>query len=350
MTELLEVEGLTVKFESAAHHLELVRDASFEIGTGEVVAMVGESGSGKSITARAILGLLRRNHRMTVEGNARLAGRELLALAEAEMREVRGRRVSMIFQDPVGALDPVVSIGAQVLEAVRRRRSGTRPEQRRRVIELLASVGITDPELRAKQFPHEVSGGMCQRALIAIALAGSPELLIADEPTTALDVTVQAQVLDLLKRLRDERQMSVLLITHDMGVAAQTADRVLIMYAGSLVEQGPTADIFGHPCHPYTGGLISAVPRVDAPRSRRLVAIPGSVPEAADRPAGCAFHPRCPLADDRCATAMPGPRRLGNQIAACHRAEEARDSQVHRWQAGPGGGGAGRLPEERAAL
>lgn len=331
---LLSVKDLTVKFRMGERQLELVRGATFEIGAGEVVALVGESGSGKSITARAILGLLRRNPRMTVEGSAELSGRDLLQLPEREMREVRGREICMIFQDPVGALDPVVSVGAQVLEAVRRRRSRRRAEMRRHVLDLLESVGISDASLRVKQFPHEISGGMCQRVLVAVALAGDPELLIADEPTTALDVTVQAQVLDLLKQLRDERGMSVLLITHDMGVAAQTADRVMVMYAGSVVEQGTTADVFAHPCHPYTSGLITSVPRVDAAPCGRLAAIPGSVPEAGDRPAGCVFHPRCPLVEARCLAVMPGSRRVGDQIVACHRAEEIREGRARCWQAG----------------
>lgn len=347
---LLSVKDLTVKFAVGERQFELVREATFDIGPGEVVALVGESGSGKSITARALLGLLRRNRRMTVGGTALLAGRDLLHLPERQLRDVRGREVCMIFQDPVGALDPVVSIGSQVLEAVRRRRSGSRQEMRRRVVELLQSVGISDAKLRAKQFPHEISGGMCQRALIAIALAGDPELLIADEPTTALDVTVQAQVLELLKRLRDERGMSVLLITHDMGVAAQTADRVLVMYAGSLVSEGPTADVFARPCHPYTSGLITSVPRVDAARCRRLAAIPGSVPEAADRPTGCVFHPRCPLATERCTTEMPLARRMGSQLVACHHAEELRDEPGRCWEAGTQGVGALGPREERAGV
>ena len=348
MTTLLDIEGLTVRFQAGDRRVELVRQVAFSLKEGEIGALVGESGSGKSVTARAVLGLLRHNRRMSVEGSVRFLGRDLLQLREEQMREVRGREISMIFQDAAAALDPVVSIGAQVMEAVRRRHPGTRREMRKRAWALLESVGISDPALRAKQFPHEISGGMCQRVLIAMALAGNPQLLIADEPTTALDVTVQAQVLDLLKRLRDERGMSVLLITHDMGVAAQTADRVLVMYAGSLVEQGLTADIFAHPCHPYTRGLITSVPRVDAARSRRLAAIPGSVPEAADRPAGCVFHPRCPLATERCSTIMPETRQVGNQVVACHRAEEVIEGR--RWRAADGGKGAGHALEQREAV
>lgn len=327
---LLSVEHLTVGFRAGDRYLDLVHDASFNVQPGEVVALVGESGSGKTITARAVMGLLRRNPRMRVQGRISLLDKELLGLSDAKMRDVRGREIGMIFQDPVGALDPVMTVGDQVREAVRRRHRG-RGVTRRRVLELLEQVGITDPELRLKQFPHEISGGMCQRVLIATAIAGDPALLIADEPTTALDVTIQAQVLELLKHLRDERGMSVLLITHDMGVAAQTADRILVMYSGSLVEEGPIEDFFDQPYHPYSVGLISAVPRVDVARSRRLPAIPGAVPEAAHRPNGCLFHPRCPVAVASCKTDPPPLRPVGSRLVACVRAEDVRAGVVRPW-------------------
>jgi oligopeptide/dipeptide ABC transporter ATP-binding protein len=329
-TPLLSVEHLTVGFRAGDRYLDLVHDASFAVQPGEVVALVGESGSGKTITARAVIGLLRRNQRMKVDGRISLRETELLGLSDAQMRAIRGREIGMIFQDPVGALDPVMTVGDQVGEAVRRRHKG-RSVSRRRVLELLEQVGITDPELRLKQYPHEISGGMCQRVLIATAIAGDPSLLIADEPTTALDVTIQAQVLELLKQLRNERGMSVLLITHDMGVAAQTADRILVMYGGSLVEEGPIEDFFEQPYHPYSVGLISAVPRVDVVRARRLPAIPGAVPEAAHRPGGCLFHPRCPVAEPSCATDVPPLRPIGSRLVACVRAEDVRAGSVRPW-------------------
>jgi oligopeptide/dipeptide ABC transporter ATP-binding protein len=329
-TPLLSVEHLTVSFRAGDRHLDLVHDVSFDVQPGEVVALVGESGSGKTITARAVMGLLRRNPRMRVQGRINLLDKEMLGLSDARMRDIRGRDIGMIFQDPVGALDPVMTVGDQVREAVRRRHKG-RAVTNKRVLELLGQVGMTDPELRLKQFPHEISGGMCQRVLIATAIAGDPALLIADEPTTALDVTIQAQVLELLKRLRDERGMSVLLITHDMGVAAQTADRILVMYGGSLVEEGRIEDFFDQPYHPYSVGLISAVPRVDVPRSRRLPAIPGAVPEAAHRPSGCLFHPRCPVALPSCSIEVPPLRPVGERLVACVRAEDVRGGNARPW-------------------
>jgi oligopeptide/dipeptide ABC transporter ATP-binding protein len=305
---LLEVRDLTISHRGAG----LVRDVSFDVGPGEVVCLVGESGSGKTLTGRAVLGLLRYASQLRVSGTIGFGGRDLNSLPERELRRVRGAQIGMIFQDPVAALDPVIRVGSQIAEALGARRSAAR------VTELLTQVGITDPELRARQFPHEISGGMCQRVLIAIALAGQPRLLIADEPTTALDVTIQAQVLDLLAALRRERDLSVLLITHDLGVAAQLADRILVMYAGSIVESAPAAQFFAEPAHPYSQGLLRAVPRVDVPLAGRLPAIPGSVPEAADRPPGCPFHPRCDRALDVCRTRPPELEPVASGLVACH--------------------------------
>jgi oligopeptide/dipeptide ABC transporter ATP-binding protein len=270
---------------------------------------------------------------MHVSGSVLLRGRDLATLPERELRQVRGREVGMIFQDPVAALDPVIRVGHQVAEAMTRRsgRPGSRRAVEPAVADLLRQVGITDPELRMRQFPHEISGGMCQRILIAIALAGHPSLLVADEPTTALDVTIQAQVLDLLDELRRQRAMSILLITHDMGVAARMADRILVMYAGAIVEQAPAADFFAHPAHPYGLGLIRAVPRIDADPAERLSAIPGSVPEARSRPGGCPFHPRCPLRLDICAQEEPEPRPEGRQLVACHRSAEVVEAGPGLW-------------------
>jgi oligopeptide/dipeptide ABC transporter ATP-binding protein len=304
----------------------------FTIGPGEIVCLVGESGSGKTLTGRAILGLLRRNHRMHVSGSVQLRGRDLTGLPERELRQVRGRDIGMIFQDPVAALDPVVRVGNQIAEAMRRRGGPSRRVLAAEVADLLRQVGITDPELRMRQFPHEISGGMCQRILIAIALAGNPSLLVADEPTTALDVTIQAQVLDLLAGLRGQRGMSMLLITHDMGVAARMADRILVMYAGAIVEEASAADFFAHPAHPYGLGLIRAVPRIDSDRPGRLSAIPGSVPEARNRPAGCPFHPRCPLQTDRCAQEEPQLTAEGAQLVACHHSADVVGTGLRVWE------------------
>jgi oligopeptide/dipeptide ABC transporter ATP-binding protein len=330
---LIALRDLGIDYRSGAHEVALVKNATFDVDAGEIVALVGESGSGKSLTASAIMGLLKRNKRMRVHGVVSFQDQDLNLMSERQLRELRGRDLGMIFQDPTGSLDPVVAVGAQIAEAVSRRRKG-RAEVRRRVVELIDQVGISDPERRITQFPHELSGGMCQRVAIASALAGDPKLLIADEPTTALDVTIQAQVLDLLKQIRQDRGMSVLLITHDMGVAAQTADRIVVMYAGSIVEEGPTKSFFAHPGHPYSLGLIKAVPRVDEERTSRLSAIPGSMPEARDRPSGCAFHPRCPFATEQCRTDTPLLRPIGSQLIACHRAEEFVAGASEPWRVG----------------
>jgi oligopeptide/dipeptide ABC transporter ATP-binding protein len=320
-TQLLSVRDLIVEHRTGERDVALVNGASFDVGTGEIVCLVGESGSGKSLTASAVMGLLKRSKRLAVHGTVQFDGRDLTCLNNRQLREVRGREIGMIFQDPVGSLDPVIPVGRQIAEAVGRRRMG-RSDVRRRVVELVSQVGISDPEHRVKQYPSEISGGMCQRVAVATAIAGDPKLLLADEPTTALDVTIQAQVLDVLQRIRDERGMSVLLITHDMGVAAQTADRIIVMYAGTIVEEGPAREFFAQPRHPYSIGLIKAVPRVDQVRVPRLSAIPGSMPEARDRPSGCAFHPRCPFAFDRCRQETPTLVATGSQRAACHRAHE----------------------------
>jgi oligopeptide/dipeptide ABC transporter ATP-binding protein len=328
--ELLSVRDLAIGYRGNA----LVRDVSFDVGAGEIVCLVGESGSGKTLTGRAILGLLRHSRQLMVSGSVMFGGRDLNTLTDRQLRRIRGGQIGMIFQDPVAALDPVIRVGDQIAEAIAQNGGAqnggaqhtgtTRRNIRTRVTELLSAVGITDPELRARQFPHEISGGMCQRVLIAIALAGDPSLLIADEPTTALDVTIQAQVLDLLASLRRDRGMSVLLITHDMGVAAHMADRILVMYAGSIVEVAPTAEFFAKPGHPYSLGLIEAVPRIDAAQVRRLPAIPGSVPEPGSRPTGCSFHPRCPRRIDICAETEPDLTPDGDRLVACHLAGAGR--------------------------
>jgi oligopeptide/dipeptide ABC transporter ATP-binding protein len=302
---LLSVRDLRVGFATEGGLLQAVDGVSFDLGAGEVLAIVGESGSGKSVTAQTILGLTR-SPNARIEGSARLGETELLGAGDATLRRVRGEEIAMVFQDPMTSFNPVYRIGDQIVEAIRaHRRDVAKDEARERAVELLDSVGIPDPGQRVDAYPHEFSGGMRQRAMIAMALALDPEVLIADEPTTALDVTVQAQILRLLERLNRERGLATILITHDLGVVAEVADRVLVMYAGRIVEQGTLEQIFYDPQHPYTWGLLGSLTRLDRERPGRLPQIKGAPPSLLDLPTGCSFRPRCPHEFDRC-TAMPG--------------------------------------------
>ncbi|MFF2851008.1 ABC transporter ATP-binding protein [Streptomyces sp. NPDC058001] len=292
---LLQVRDLTVRYASDAGPVTAVDRISFDVGPGETLGIVGESGSGKSAASMALMGLLPRTAEVT--GSVRLRGRELLGLADRRMREIRGRHIAVIFQDALSALNPMMTVGAQLAEAVQvHHPDRSARELRRRAEELFDLVGIASPATRLDQYPHEFSGGMRQRALIAMGIANDPDLLIADEPTTALDVTVQAQVLDVIERVQRGTGTAVLLITHDLGVVAGLADRVMVMYAGAKLEEGPVESIFYEPAHPYTGGLLAALPRVDR-RTGRLLPIPGQPPGPHDRPAGCLFQPRCAHAD-----------------------------------------------------
>ncbi len=302
---LLSVAGLRVGFATEGGRVQAVDGVSFEIGKGEVLAIVGESGSGKSVTAQTIIGLTR-SPNSHIEGSVKLDGTELLEAPEAELRRVRGDRVSMVFQDPMTSFNPVYRIGDQIVEAIHaHRRELDGRQARERVVELLDSVGIPDAARRVDSYPHEFSGGMRQRAMIAMALALDPEVLIADEPTTALDVTVQAQVLDLMRNLNRERGLATILITHDLGVVAETADRVLVMYGGRVVEEGTLDELFYDPQHPYTWGLLGSLTRLDRDPPRRLPQISGAPPSLISLPGGCAFRPRCPHEFDRC-TEVPG--------------------------------------------
>jgi len=295
MEPLLDIRGLEIGFPAGgAGPLAVVRGASLAVGRGEIVGLVGESGSGKSLTALATLGLVPAPGRI-LAGSVRLEGRELVGLPERELRAIRGARIGLVFQEPSAALNPVLTVGAQLVEAIRAHRAVTRAEARGRALELLERLAIPDPERRLREYPHQLSGGQRQRVVLALALAAGPGLLIADEPTTALDVTLQAEVLDLLVELRDELGVAVLLITHDLAVVAEVCDRVLVMYAGEVVEEGAVASVFARPLHPYTQGLLAALPRLGAPAPRgALPSIPGQVPAPAALPRGCAFHPRCP--------------------------------------------------------
>jgi len=287
------------------------------------LGIVGESGSGKSVTALAIMGLLPKPPARLVAGSIRFGGDELTTLSESRMERIRGAGISMVFQEPMTSLNPVLTIGEQIMETLRAHESLSARAQRARALEMLDRVGIPSAAQRLGDYPHQLSGGQRQRAMIAMALACRPRLLIADEPTTALDVTIQAQVLDLLMDLRDELGMAIVIITHNMGVIAETADRVLVMYAGRIVEQAPVAALFDRPRHPYTSGLLACVPTLEQERAR-LVAIPGALPEPARRPPGCRFAPRCARRIDACTAALPPLElRAPGHLAACIRAGAA---------------------------
>ncbi len=301
---LLDVKGLSVRLTHNAAAANLVDDVSFDLRAGEVLCIVGESGCGKTVTARSIIGLNRNDPRFALSGRIDLDGADLLALREPQMRTIRGARIAMIFQDPMTSLNPLHRIGSQIGESLRVHTDLGRAAIRKRTIELLAQVGIPNPEARLDDYPHQFSGGMRQRAMIALALACNPSVLIADEPTTALDVTTQQQILLLIDRLRREHGMAVVLITHDLGVVAGIADRVMVMYAGQCVESGPVREVFHAPQHPYTAGLLASSPAANRTRSARLPSIPGAPPILSEgRPAGCAFRPRCGHAFAACTEA-----------------------------------------------
>src|SRR6478609_6909844 len=320
---LLRVSGLAINFGGLKTPMGAVDDATFDVARGETVCLVGESGCGKTVTALSLLRLEPYRHGRIAAGEIVFDGRGLVELGRRELDELRGQRIAMIFQEPMTAFDPVFSIGEQIIETILRHERVSRADAWQRAVALLERVRIPDAELRMKQIPEELSGGMRQRAMIAMALACKPDLLIADEPTTALDVTIQAQILALLKELQREEGMAILLITHDLGVAAEMADRVVVMYAGRIAEQASVGELFARPLHPYTRGLLrSSVLPSGAQRGTRLAAIPGSMPRLDEMPGGCRFHPRCSLANDRCREHAPTLRSLGNRDVSCWRAFE----------------------------
>jgi len=313
---VLEVEGLTVEFPTRRARLVAVRDVSFAIHAGEVLGLVGESGAGKSVTGAAVIGLIDPPGRIAA-GQVRLSGRRIDDLPPADLRRVRGREIGAVFQDPLTALDPLYSVGRQLVETIRAHLDLREAAARARALELLREVGIPAPEARFDQYPHQFSGGMRQRVVIALALAAGPRLILADEPTTALDVSIQAQIIRLLKRLAREHATAILIITHDMGVIAEIADRVAVMYAGRIVETGPVDAVIHHARHPYTAGLMGSIPSVRHKRAR-LAQIDGAMPRLTAVPSGCAFHPRCPRAHGPCDHALPALLPLGATVAACH--------------------------------
>jgi oligopeptide/dipeptide ABC transporter ATP-binding protein len=296
---LLEVKGLKVRFTTEDGVVRAVDGVDFELERGKVLGIVGESGSGKSVTAMTILGLTREKN-TSFEGEVVYKGRDLLGLSEARLRDVRGSEISMIFQDPMTSLNPVYKVGDQIVEAILTHEDVSKSTARKRAIELLGAVGIPHPGQRVDDYPHQFSGGMRQRAMIAMALSCNPDVLIADEPTTALDVTIQAQILELLDTLRADFDSAVIMITHDLGVVAEVADEIIVMYAGRVVERGAKREVFYDPQHPYTWGLLGSIPRLDRPKPKKLHSIEGMPPSLINLPRGCKFRPRCPHAFERC--------------------------------------------------
>jgi oligopeptide/dipeptide ABC transporter ATP-binding protein len=335
---LLSTQNLRVGFATEEGVVQAVDGVSFELSPGEVLAIVGESGSGKSVTAQTLMGLTRAKNAQ-IEGSVQLGGEALLSAGDAEMRRLRGDRIGMVFQDPMTSFNPVYKLSNQIVEAIRAHRPDTsKVEGRARTIELFEAVGIPDAERRIDDYPHEFSGGMRQRAMIAMALALEPEVLIADEPTTALDVTIQSQILRLLEQLNRERNLATILITHDLGVVAEIADRVLVMYAGKVVEQGTLDEIFYDPQHPYTWGLMGSLTRIDRPRPQRLPQIAGQPPSLLDLPEGCPFRPRCPHEFSKCPQYPPLEAKLPDAPGHCDRCwlspEEKREKRMVEGQIG----------------
>jgi oligopeptide/dipeptide ABC transporter ATP-binding protein len=338
-TPLLEVEDLKTYFFTRDGVVRAVDGVSFSVHLGETLAIVGESGCGKSVTSLSILRLIASPPGRIVSGKLVFAGRDLLALSEAEMRSIRGNEISMIFQEPMTSLNPVLTIGRQIAEAVTVHRGLSAREATQRAVEMLKLVNMPEPERRITQYPHQLSGGMRQRVMIAMALACGPRLLIADEPTTALDVTIQAQILDLMRALKDKTGASIVLITHDLGVVAEMAQRVVVMYAGRKVEEASVASLFERPRHPYTLGLMNSIPRLDPTQigaRTRLTEIPGTVPSLREAPVGCIFAPRCAFTTDRCRAEYP-PLELKapGHVAACWHSDRVASSGIRSDHDGP---------------
>ena len=323
MDSLLSVKDLQVQFQTKKGINTAVDGISFSIGKGEILGIVGESGCGKSVSSMSILRLLGTNAKIS-QGSIKLGDKELLSLSEDEMCKIRGNEIAMIFQDPMTALNPIMTIGDQLIEPLVIHQGYKKKDAWKEAIEVLKKVGIAAPEKRMKEYPHQLSGGMRQRIMIAMAVSCAPKLLIADEPTTALDVTIQAQILELMLELREKLNTAIMLITHDMGVVAETADNILVLYAGKVVEYGSVKDIFNDPKHPYTQGLLSSIPPLTEDVDE-LNTIEGTVPAPGQMPAGCRFSPRCPYATDRCRMEQPGIYHAGNAMVSCFKYEGGQD-------------------------
>ena len=325
---ILEVRNLTTSLQTERGRVSAVQGVSFHVGKGEILGLVGESGCGKSVTSQSIMRLYDEKRMARYEGEVLLDGENLLALPERKMRRIRGSRIAMVFQDSLSSLNPVLTCGDQIMESVRIHRGLSRAKARREAVEMLRLVGIPDPEKRFGQYPHELSGGMRQRVMIACALSCQPELLIADEPTTALDVTIQAQIMELIVELNQKLRMGVILITHDLAVVAETCSRVAVMYLGQIVEEGDVVRLFEHPMHPYTRGLLKSIPTVSGGRREELSIIEGSVPLLSRIPQGCRFRPRCPFACPGCAESMPELVTMATgQKVRCFRAKEIEEAR-----------------------
>ena len=319
---LLSVKNLSTEFPVKKGIVRAVEDVSFDVDAGEILAIVGESGSGKSVTSLSVMGLLAEPGHVA-GGSMEFEGKDLATLSEKQYRELRGNDMAMIFQEPMTSLNPVYRVGNQIVEAIRTHEKVSKAEAKARAVDLLRKVGIPSPEARINDYPHQMSGGMRQRVMIAMALACNPKLLIADEPTTALDVTIQAQILDLLRRLRDDTGMAVLLITHDLGVVSETADRVVVMYCGQVVEEAEVRALFDHPMHPYTLGLLKSIPRLEDDDAKRLYMIKGTVPNPLEMPPGCHFSDRCDSCMDICRTKVPDLVDLDGHKVRCFLYENA---------------------------
>ncbi len=325
-TTVLEVSDLKTVFKTRDGAVHAVNGVSFSVATGELLGVVGESGSGKSVTMMSLLKLLPSPPAEIVEGSVRFEGRDVLSMDDEQMRALRGGDIGFVFQDPMTSLNPVFTVGFQIVESLREHLDISKKDARKRAAELLAKVGIAQPEQRLKDYPHQFSGGMRQRVMIAMALACQPKLLIADEPTTALDVTIQAQILELIRELRNDQGMGIIWITHDLGVVAGIADRVMVMYGGQIVEHARVADLFKNPRHPYTKALLATIPSVDASRSERLYSIAGQPPNLSQHPTSCPFAPRCEHAFDRCLKENPPVMQVSdNHDVACWLGREPTD-------------------------
>jgi oligopeptide/dipeptide ABC transporter ATP-binding protein len=326
MAKLLEIENLRTQFFTSAGVVHAVDDVTYDVNEGETVALVGESGCGKSVSALSVLRLIPWPPGRIVGGSIRFLGKDLLELSDSEIRKVRGHQIAMVFQEPMTSLNPVLTIGLQLTETMQYHLGMSNEDAAKRAVELLRMVGIADAERRLQQYPHHFSGGMRQRVMIALALSCEPKLIIADEPTTALDVTIQAQILQLMKDLSNRMGVALMIITHNLGVVARYADRVNVMYAGKIVEEGTAEQIYHSPKHPYTIGLLASVPRMDRHRGKRLVPIEGQPPDLTKLDNGCAYRPRCRWAYDKCAQAIPSLEHVGDgQMSACFRKHELGD-------------------------